>query len=221
MRDSCCSVLELRQYTLHPGKREVLVELFDREFALGQERSGMHVHGQFRDLDRSDRFVWLRGFRDMTARAAALKDFYAGPVWLRHREAANATMRDWSDVLLLRPVEPGSGFEHEGAPGVPGSLFGALILHPAAGEGFAAQVKPLLIAAGGRPLAWLRTEPAENNFPALPIRSGENVYVWFASFPEPTGGPMARLLASASLRSLLAAPPQLLRLEPTPRSRIR
>ncbi len=28
----CCPVVELRQYTLHPGKRDILIELFDREF---------------------------------------------------------------------------------------------------------------------------------------------------------------------------------------------
>ena len=26
-----CPIVELRQYTLHPGKREVLIDLFDRE----------------------------------------------------------------------------------------------------------------------------------------------------------------------------------------------
>src|SRR5688572_13276071 len=30
-------IVELRQYTLLPGKRDVLIELFDREFIEGQE----------------------------------------------------------------------------------------------------------------------------------------------------------------------------------------
>src|SRR4051812_35757026 len=63
-----CKVIELRQYTLHPGKRDVLVELFDREFIEPQEALGMRVIGQFRDLDHPDRFVWLRGFKDMASR---------------------------------------------------------------------------------------------------------------------------------------------------------
>ena len=58
------SVLELRQYTLKPGRRDELVELFDREFVTGQEACGMRVLGQFLDADDPDRFVWLRGFAE-------------------------------------------------------------------------------------------------------------------------------------------------------------
>lgn len=42
----------------------------------------------------------------MAERARALHAFYYGPVWQAHREAANATMLDKDDVLLLR----GPGF---------------------------------------------------------------------------------------------------------------
>ena len=75
---TCCPIVELRQYTLHPGKRDVLIDLFDREFVESQEALGMKVIGQFRDLDNTNRFVWLRGFRDMPSRAQALKIFTAG-----------------------------------------------------------------------------------------------------------------------------------------------
>src|SRR6058998_1466141 len=61
----------------------------------------MKIIGQFRDVVNRNRFVWLRGFRDMTARA---------PVWKAHGEAASATMVDSDNVLLLRPVSPTSGF---------------------------------------------------------------------------------------------------------------
>ncbi len=86
---TCCPIVELRQYTLHPGKRDALIDLFDREFVESQEALGMKIIGQFRDLDKPNRFVWLRGFRGMPYRAQALKDFYGGPVWKEHREAAN------------------------------------------------------------------------------------------------------------------------------------
>src|SRR5471030_2209436 len=98
------AVLELRQYTLHPGHRDELIALFEREFVETQEAVGSHVLGTFRDLDAPDRFVWLRGFADMAARADALGAFYGGPAWQRHRDAANATMVDSDDVLLLRPL---------------------------------------------------------------------------------------------------------------------
>src|SRR6266436_6555522 len=110
---TCCPIVELRQYTLHPGKRDVLIALFDREFIEPQEALGMKIIGQFRDLDDRNRFVWLRGFRDMASRAQALQDFYGGPVWKAHREAANATMVDSGNVLLLCPAAPTSGFSLE------------------------------------------------------------------------------------------------------------
>ena len=101
-------VVELRQYTLRPGQREVLIDLFDREFVESQEAEGMAVVGQFRDLDDPDRFVWIRGFGSMPARARALAGFYGGPVWKANSAAANATMIDSDNVLLLRRVNPGA-----------------------------------------------------------------------------------------------------------------
>lgn len=99
------SVIELRQYTLQAGKRDTLIDLFDREFVESQEVHGTLIIGQFRDLGDPDRFVWLRGFEDMPSRPTALQRFYGGPVWRRHSAAANATMIDSDNVLLLRPVQ--------------------------------------------------------------------------------------------------------------------
>jgi quinol monooxygenase YgiN len=103
------NVVELRQYTLHPGQRDVLIELFDREFLETQEAVGMRVFGQFRDAADPDRFVWVRGFDNMESRLQALTAFYKGPAWKANSAAANATMIDSDNVLLLRPK--GSGFE--------------------------------------------------------------------------------------------------------------
>jgi NIPSNAP len=108
-------IVELRQYTLRPGQRDVLHELFDRALAEGQEAVGMTMIGWFRDLDDPDNFVWLRSFPDMADRARALEAFYTGPVWREHSAAANATMIDSENVLLLRPPRPGDGFSLEGA----------------------------------------------------------------------------------------------------------
>ena len=98
-------VLELRQYTLHSGQRDTLIELFDRCFVESQDELGMRVLGQFRDMDAPDRFVWLRGFADLGARYSALDGFYTSDIWKAHRTAANATMIDSDDVLLLRPID--------------------------------------------------------------------------------------------------------------------
>jgi hypothetical protein len=87
-------LLELRQYQVVPGKRDTLIELFEREFIESQEAVGMQVVGQFRDQADPDRFVWLRGFADMHARGEGLNAFYFGPVWQQFRNEANATLLD-------------------------------------------------------------------------------------------------------------------------------
>ncbi len=99
-------VVELRQYVLKPGAADALVEVFEAEFVESQEALGMAIGGLFLDRDDADRFVWMRGFSSMEARRDALGAFYGGPVWKQHGPAANATMVDSDDVLLLRPTDP-------------------------------------------------------------------------------------------------------------------
>src|SRR5213595_4303089 len=193
----CCPVVELRQYTLHSGKRDVLIDLFDREFVETQEAVGVKAIGQFRDLDHPDRFVWLRGFPDMTSRAKALTDFYGGPVWKAHREAANATMIDSDNVLLLHPPLPTSGFSLQNmkrpriGEKVPASLVVATIYYfetPVPADFvdfFEHTLKPVATSLGATISAYFVTENSENTFPALPLREGENVFVWFSTFQDP------------------------------------
>jgi len=236
------SVFELRQYTLHPGQRDVLIELFDREFVESQEATGMKVLGQFRDLDRPDRFVWIRGFADMPSRAAALQAFYDGPVWQKNREAANATMIDSENVLLLRPARDGSGFDlanrtrpPRGATAAPSMLVVATLYsckescEAALVERFEQRIRPAFEDAGGRVLAYFVTEPAPNNFPRLPIREGEHVLVWFAAFASEDDyarhvarrdDSSAWREANEGLTASLNGPPEVLRLSPTARSLI-
>ncbi|THA40288.1 NIPSNAP family protein [Streptomyces sp. A1547] len=193
-------IVELRQYTLHPGARDTLIALFEREFVTGQEAAGITVGGRFRDLDDPDRFVWLRAFPDMGRRERSLRAFYEGPVWQEHRDPANATMADSDDVLLLR----GPGFAAPAGAG----LVTVTICHPAdpSFEGhFERSLRPRLAAAGSPPTAVHRTEHAPNTFPALPVRTGEDVLLWFTAGEAP-------LLPDLSAH--LTRPPQHLRLAP-------
>jgi quinol monooxygenase YgiN len=180
-----CAVFELRQYTLLPGRRDELVELFERHFRDGLEAAGMHVVGEFRDLDDPDRFVWIRGFRSMADRKRALTDFYLkSRVWRDHREQANATMIDSDDVLLLRPLDsPASRPVDFDAAFVVATIYS--FDAPVTAEFvafFRDRLAPIATETGASILGFLETEPAENTFPGLPVREGENVFVWFASF---------------------------------------
>jgi NIPSNAP protein len=233
----CCPVVELRQYTLRTGQRDVLVELFDREFVESQEAVGMQVIGQFRDMDRPDRFVWLRGFPDMELRRVALEAFYGGPVWKAHRQAANATMIDIDDVLLLRPLPSTDGFGPQPERPVPGAQVPASVLvaticslgGPADVAVVDGALLPALAATVSPALAVFIEEPAENTFPALPVRTGEHVVVWLqrvlptATVDDESPDSPTRVsceLARDLLPGLVAEPVQL-RLEPTPRSMLR
>ncbi|MEP7297957.1 MAG: NIPSNAP family protein [Burkholderiales bacterium] len=216
-------IVELRQYTLHPGQFDVLIELFERELIEPHEALGVHVVGIFRDLDAPDRFVWLRGFDDMASRPAALAAFYDGPAWQRHRTAANATMIDSDDVLLLNPATPHA---QAGAAGLVSITI--CPLRASAGDlldGFERELRASWVVAGASWVIGFVTDPTPNNYPRLPVREGESVIVWLSGFADAAAQSRHadHLAASPEWRAWcaqLAAAPQTLRLAPTARSSI-
>jgi hypothetical protein len=238
-------VVELRQYELRPGNRDALIELFDRHLIEGQEECGMTIIGQYRNVDDPDRFVWLRGFDDMASRGDALTGFYVtGPVWAAHRDAARATMVDTDNALLLRPVSPDSAFRapatrrpglDEATPAT--SRIVATLYHRDApvDDAFRAfwteRVLPLVTEHGADVLAWFETDPSENTFPALPVREGEHIFVWFARFGSASMHDAFEVALARSaewteavlpaLTGQLVRAPERLRLEPTLRSWVR
>jgi hypothetical protein len=228
-------VVELRQYTLHPGRRDELIALFEREFIETQEALGLHVIGQFRDLDDPARFVWLRGFDDMASRAPALAAFYGGPVWQAHRNAANATMIDSDNVLLLRPAWPAAGLvagQRVGLGSMPAGLIEVTVFHlrepasPALLSLCRDGMSPMLRRGGAQAQGWYVSESSPNNFPRLPVREGECVLVGLALFADKAAheafvrsGAWAREVDPV-LAEWLARPVERLQLAPTPRSAV-
>jgi hypothetical protein len=230
-------VVEFRNYIMQPGQRDVLISLFEKEFIDPQEALGAHVLGTFRNLNNRDRYVWLRGFADFETRFTALDGFYTGDVWKAHRAQANATMIDSDDVLLLRPVagdvtrDPATR-PPIGAP-APTTVIVATtyFLAPHGDETFAAffshDVAPILQETGAELLATFATEHSANNFPRLPVREKETVFLALTRFVSTaahaahvaalTQSPAWRALEPALTRALVA-PTQTLRLQPTVRS---
>lgn len=156
-------IVELRQYTLKPGRTDDLVDVFDRELVHTQEAVGITVVGQFHDLDRPDRFVWLRAFPDMEARRESLAAFYGGPAWAEHGPAANDTMLAWDDVLLLTDLRPEAddARPEQDVPRAPGHL--TITVHPAG------------TPTADDDLLALSTLHEDNTFPALPVRTDDVV----------------------------------------------
>lgn len=194
--DICSPIIDLRQYTLYPGTRDRFIELFDREFVETQEAVGMRIIGQFRDLGDPNRFVWMRGFRDMSARGEALTSFYMGSeAWRRFGEIARADMIDSTDALLLHPIFPDAAFALPeavdrpaiDAPLAPGLIVATIhslpkMIDDAVLEFFGGTVLPRIARAHGRLLGAFATEYSSNNFPRLPLREDENVFISFLGF---------------------------------------
>lgn len=185
------AVFELRRYRLLPESRETLIHLFDSEFVEPQEALGMRVEGEFRDLDDPDCFVWVRSFKDMDARTEALASFYSGPIWKEHGPAANATMLNSDNVLLLKPVAGVHPFTHNlprdkelTRSAVQGFInLNICSLAPGTEEDFSRFFRenalPVMRDAGARIDGLFVTERRRNGFPRLPVREGETVFLWF------------------------------------------
>src|SRR6266481_4770439 len=236
-----CSVVELRQYTLHGGTREQLIQLFEDEFIESQEALGIRVIGPFRDLEDPNRFVWLRGFPDMNERSRMLSAFYDGPIWRAHRDAANATMIDSDNVLLLRPSHGRSansgkanGLDRGSSPRDALVVANIHYVDGTAIENFTRFFKttmtPALTITGAHVIAAFVTEAATNTFPRLPVRQCETVLVWLAAFRDARhfeehvavlrDSPDWRKHAPQDVLRQFSRKPEVLRLAPTPRSQL-
>jgi hypothetical protein len=237
-------VVELRQYKIFAGKRDRMIAVFDGKLIEGQEEVGMRLLGQFRDLDDPNRLTWMREFSSMEARERALTAFYTGPVWKAHRGEANPLIDVSDNVLLLRPAvadlalttPPASARTKIGSQPASAGLLIATIYYlwkdPAEGftTFFQSRLAPELAGAGLPVLGAYVSEPTPNNFPRLPIREHEKVFVWFTRASDESAYEKARAnldvrLSSGSLGAELAdhqeRQAQVLRLAPTSRSLLR
>jgi hypothetical protein len=150
-------------------------------------------------------------------------------------------MIDSDNVLLLRPASLGTGFclnenirPGRGDSEVPKRLILATTYYFDAPvtdgfvEFFESTIKPVTAAAGATTLAYFESEQSENTFPALPVREGENVFVWFARLSDPGAcdSYLAALARSQPWREKIAdelarrlkGTPEILKLSPTGRS---
>lgn len=230
-------VFELRDYTCRPGRRDDLIAMFEELFLDAQEPGGSHVAATFRDLDKPDRWVWMRCFESMVSRRQALSAFYNSALWLERRSACNSTIKDSDNVLLLKPYSGDilrKGRAPVGARAIPRSVFALDTYFPGDETAFAAAYKrhalPVLRDADAVPLACFVTEHAENNYKRLPIRAGDVVFVTLTRFSSRVAYVRAEAAlaestawtrAQAKLASQSTRSPEHRRLQPTPRSSLR
>ena len=229
---------------MKPGRRDDLIALFEEHFIERQEAEGMRIIGQFRNRNNPDQFVWMRGFANMEARRKALEGFYFGPIWKGQSAAANDTMIDSDNVLLLKPARTASSLRFDAvdrpamdAPETPGGIVIAIVYAFDAPtdtkfvDFFETKIAPALGDAGATLLGYFVTEPGENTFPQLPVREGEYVFTWLASFADDAAYAAyqtALAQSQAWIKSLLPAlqrwlskPEEVLELAPSRRSLLR
>lgn len=237
-----CSVVELRQYTLHDGARERLVHLFENEFIESQQALGIRVIGPFYDLEDPNRFVWLRGFPDMNERRRMLSAFYDGSIWRAHCDAANATMIDSDNVLLLQPTDDRSANSaitnrlDKGSLGRDALVVANIHYVDRSAikdftQFFEKTMEPVLTSTGAPVIAAFETEPATNTFQRLPVRDSETVLIWLAAFQETRQyddhvtalrhSPDWRKHAPPDILRQFSRKAEVLKLTPTPRSQLK
>jgi hypothetical protein len=235
---SAFPVVELRRYTIKDGAREAFARDFEAYFPEAFQQLGAISFGQFFERGNPVGFTWLRGFQSLDERAIVSSAFYYGPVWKEHARAANDRIVDSDNVLLLEPLRPARGLPVLPAPAQsatgenPGGIVVAQIFaaHPGHVEALAAAAEPAFAgyrSAGAREAGLLVTLDVANNFPRLPFRTDGPYLVWLGILEDDASlqarfRPLAEKAAHALQASGLSrADPELVVLDPTPRSRLR
>jgi hypothetical protein len=230
--------IEFRRYAIKPGGREKFTRYFESYFPEAIEQAGAIAAGSFFERKNQNGFTWIRGFHTIDARAVANGAFYSGPVWKEHKKTANDLIDDSDNVLLLRPLNPERGIailpavdpvtEANGAQGVVVAQIFAVKVDSV--EAFAKQAEATFAAyraAGAQEAGVLVTLDVKNNFPQLPVRADGPYLVWLGILKdnqmlEAGFTPVAeRALQLLSATGLLRGAPELVILDPTPRSRLR
>jgi len=231
-------VIEFRRYTIKEGERENFIRYFETYFPEAFEQLGALAFGQFRERGNASGFVWLRGFHSRFDRPVVNAAFYFGPLWREHSLKMNSLMKDSDNVLLLRPLAPDTEVtvlptvdpvtEKNGVTGI--AVAQILSLKNQPDEALSARLRRALSSyrvPGVREAGILVTLDAPNNFPQLPVRNDGPFLVWLGilrneeSLKESFTAAAQRVGETLASEKLLRDTPELLVLEPTPRSRLR
>lgn len=101
-------ILEIRRYTLKPGRREKFIAFFESENRKALRDAGMLIFGPMRDLDDPDEVHWLRAFQTLEDRDRIKEAFYSSEVWNDRIEPRVRSLIERYEASL---VETTQGFE--------------------------------------------------------------------------------------------------------------
>jgi hypothetical protein len=230
-------VIEFRRYVIKDGQRRKFTQYFDIYFPEAFQQLGTIVAGSLLERQNQSNFIWIRGFHTLDDRAALNGLFYAGSVWSEHRKTMNDLIDNADNVLLLRPLNPERGVavlpavdpvtEPNGAQGIVVAQIFAIKENSV--DDFARQAETTFAGyrlAGAREAGVMVTLDVKNNYPQLPFRTDGPFLVWLGILRDDQALqgfiPAAdRSLTSLTATGLLRSAPELVVLDPTPRSRLR
>ncbi len=230
--------VELRRYVTKDGESVHFAKYFETWFPEAFEQLGAIVFGQFLDHDHAAHFTWIRGFKDINSRPIVNSAFYYGPLWREHRVTLNSILEDSENVMLLRPLRPELGMmvlpavdpvaEENSARGI--VVIQIFAIKKGSENAFAQQAITAFARYrmdGVHSAGILVSADVPNNFPQLPIRTDGPWLVWIGvikdnQIREARFNPaMSTVVQSLAATGLLRDAPELLVLDPTPRSRLR
>lgn len=231
-------VIEFRRYTVKEGERPHFARYFDSYFPEAFQQLGTIVAGSFFERKNQSGFTWIRALHTIDDRAVASAAFHYGPVWNEHRKTMTDLLVDADNVMLLRPLSSERGVvvlsavdpvtEPNGAQGiVVAQVFSVKANNVEAFAKVAETTFADYRSAGAREAGVLVTLDVKNNFPQLPFRTDGPYLVWLGILKdnrmlETDFAPaVERSLASFATSGLLRGAPELIVLDPTPRSRLR
>jgi hypothetical protein len=231
-------VVEFRRYTIKEKEREDFALYFETYFPEAFQQIGSMIFGHFYERNNPSGFTWIRGFENMEERAALNSAFYSGPLWKEHSAKMNDRLLDHTNVLLLKPVRPGNGIpvlpavdplkEERGARGI--VMAQIFTIRPGSVDDFAEKTEAEFSryrTAGIREAGILVTLDVPNNFPRLPFRTDGPYLLWLGIVKddqqlEENATPLLKQGAEKLFATgLLRKEPELLILDPAPRSRLR
>jgi len=98
-------IYEIRHYVARPGRRDDLARYMDETVIPHMTSHGMTVLGSYRNLEKDDIYVWIRGFGNQEKRSASLDAAYSAAVWTEQMRPAIEELMD-STLAHVDVVSP-------------------------------------------------------------------------------------------------------------------
>jgi hypothetical protein len=98
------SLVELRQYRMHPGQRDNWVRFMNEVIVPFQKSKGMKVLGMWVAEEDPDLFVWMREFESEEQRVRKYAEVYESDFWKAEVAPQAVTMNQREKMVITRLI---------------------------------------------------------------------------------------------------------------------